>query len=233
MNIHYLQHVPFEGLGSIENWAITHGHQITQTRLYAADPLPIIECFDLLIVLGGPMSIHDEHEHAWLKAEKWFIQQVIDAGKPILGICLGAQLLADRLGAEVSPMGHREIGWHPITLNPDFADSDLGQRLPEVLDAFHWHGEQFSMPHGAQSLGSSEACATQGFLWQDRIIALQFHLESTLLSTEALIENCADELDGSRWVQDSESMLAETARFVSANRLMSIILAHLQQQATK
>ena len=193
MKIHYLQHVPFEGTGSIENWAITHGHGMTQTRLYAGDPLPPLERFDLLVIMGGPMSIHDEADYPWLKAEKWFIRQVIEAGKPVLGICLGAQLIANSLGGEVVAAGFREIGWFPVTLTSDFADSNLGQRLPDKVMAFHWHGETFTLPPGCQSIGSSAACSNQGFIYQDRVIALQFHLESTLLSTEALIENGADE----------------------------------------
>ena len=233
MNIHYLQHVPFEGLGSIENWAITHGHQLTQTRLYAGDPLPPLERFDLLVIMGGPMSIHDEAEHVWLKAEKWFVNQAIEAGKPILGICLGAQLLAEALGATVTAMAQREIGWYPLELNREFADSNLGQRLTPSITPLHWHGEHFSLPDGAQSIGASAACAQQGFIWQDRLIGLQFHLEATRLSTEALIENCADELDSSPWVQDAQAILDDEGRFIDANRLMRIILDHLQSIAGK
>ncbi|MFU8837232.1 MAG: type 1 glutamine amidotransferase [Thiohalomonadaceae bacterium] len=231
MHIHYLQHVPFGGPGSIENWAITHGHRLSQTRLYAADPLPALERFDLLIILGGPMRIHDDVDYPWLKAEKWFIQQVIAAGKPILGICLGAQLLADALGAEVRPQGYREIGWFPIILEPDFSDSNLGQCFPASPLVMHWHGESFSLPAGAQRIAHSAACANQGFIWQDRLVGLQFHLESTLLSTQALIDNAADELDGSQWVQSADAMLVDEARFIEINRLMQIVLAHLEAQA--
>ena len=232
MIIHYLQHVPFEGPGSIENWAITHGHRLSHTRLYAGDPLPALNRFDILVIMGGPMSVHDEANYPWLKSEKWFIQQVMAAGKPILGICLGAQLLAQALGGEVSPAGLREIGWYPIQLTHEFADSNLGQRLPERVQAFHWHGETFSIPSGCQPLASSEACHHQGFICHDRIIALQFHLECTQLTVEALLENCADELDGSQWVQDEPQMLADERRFLEANRLMQIILAHLVEQAS-
>ena len=232
MNIHYLQHVPFEGPGSIENWAITHGHHMSQTRLYAGDPFPPMDRFDLLIIMGGPMSIHDELDYPWLTAEKWFIQQAINAGKPILGICLGAQMLAQNLGGEVYPAGYREIGWYPITLDPGFADSNLGQQFPPNPYAFHWHGETFTLPPDCHRIATSAACDNQGFIYQDRIIALQFHLESTQLTAEALIENCADELDGSQWVQSADTMLAEARLFIEANRLMKIILQHLADRAT-
>lgn len=227
MNIHYLQHVPFEGPGSIETWAITHGHSLDVTRLYAGDPLPALDRFDMLIIMGGPMSIHDMHTHVWLKAEKWFVQQVIEAGKPILGICLGAQVLADVLGAEVYPGKEKEIGWFPVTLDNEFADSDFGQHFPRSMEVFHWHGETFSLPEGSSRIASSEVCENQGFIYNDRVIALQFHLEATRISTENIIANCRDELQDGKYIQSEAQMLEDDLRFSHSNRLMDIVLEHL------
>jgi GMP synthase (glutamine-hydrolysing) len=227
MNIHYLQHVPFEGLGSIEQWAIAQGHQLSVTRLYAGDHLPALDRFDMLIVMGGPMSVHDEFEHVWLKAEKWFIRQVIDAGKPLLGICLGAQLIAEVLGATVSKGREKEIGWFPITLDDDFALTDLGRRLPHQAEVFHWHGETFSIPAGALPIASSAACENQGFIYNDAIIALQFHLETTRISAESIIDNSRDELTDGEYIQAEDEMLSDAARFTEANRQMSFIMEYL------
>ena len=130
MKIHILQHVPFEGPGSIEDWAITQGHTLTTTRFYAQEQFPPLERFDLLVILGGPMSVHDEHIYTWLKGEKWFIKQAIDAGKPMLGICLGAQLIAEALGEKVYQGEQKEIGWFPITLDSAFTHHPLGRQLP-------------------------------------------------------------------------------------------------------
>jgi len=232
VNIHYLQHVPFEGLGSIEQWAVTHGHQLSVTRLYAGDHLPGLERFDMLIIMGGPMSIHDEFEHVWLKAEKWFVKQVIEAGKPVLGICLGAQLIAATLGGTVSKGKEKEIGWFPVTLSPEFSASDLGKRFPETMNVFHWHGETFSIPDGAVRVASSEACENQGFIYNERVVGLQFHLETTRISAESIISNSRQELVEAPFIQNEEEMLKDETRFAEINRLMQIFLEHLEEQAS-
>jgi GMP synthase-like glutamine amidotransferase len=231
MNVHYLQHVPFEGLGSIESWVSEKGHNLTSTRLYAGDPLPAPDRFDLLVIMGGPMSIHDEAEYVWLKAEKWFIKQAIDAGKPVLGICLGAQLIAEGLGAEVYPGKEKEIGWFPITLTKEFSATELGKCLPETMEVFHWHGETFSLPPGAQRIASSTACNNQGFIVDGRVIGLQFHLETTSLSAQSLIDHSRDELIAGPYIQSESVMLENAERFSKNNRLMQVILTYLEALA--
>lgn len=230
MKIHILQHVPFEGPGSIEQWADANGHTLSVTRLYASDHLPALERFDLLIILGGPMSVHDVDEYVWLKAEKWFIQQVIDAGKPVLGICLGAQLLSEVLGGTVTQGKEKEIGWFPITLSPEFAATELGSRLPETMEVFHWHGETFSIPAGALRIASTVVCENQGFIHGNKIIGLQFHLETTPMSAESIISNSVHELVPAPFIQNEDEMLAEAPRFSEVNRLMRIFLQHLEEQ---
>lgn len=228
MRIHYLQHVPFEGLGTIEAWALNNGHTLTATRLFAGDALPKLEHFDLLVVLGGPMSVHDEAEHVWLKAEKWFVRQVIEANKPTLGICLGAQLLAECLGAQITTNRHKEIGWFPITLSDAFADVEPGRSLPRQAEAFHWHGETFSLPKGAMRIATSVACDNQGFIYGGHIIALQFHLEMTYLGAEELIQHSGDELVPGEYIQAADEMLSDKAQFSRANHMMETLLEYLQ-----
>ena len=185
----------------------------------------------MLVIMGGPMSVHDEYEHVWLKAEKWFVKQVIDAGKPVLGICLGAQLIAEVLGGTVEPGKQKEIGWFPITLSPEFAASNLGHRFPESINVFHWHGETFTIPDGAQRIASSEACENQGFVYNDRVVGLQFHLETTHISAESIISNSAHELVEGPFIQSEDEMLADEMRFAEINRLMQIFLEYLEEQA--
>lgn len=230
MQVHYLQHVPFEGIGSMADWFERHGDTVTATHLYRGDELPAVSALDWLVVMGGPMSVHDVARHPWLAAEKRFVREAIDAGKTVLGICLGAQLIAEVLGGAVRSNGCREIGWFPLRRTSAAVDTVLTGVLPEVVDVFHWHGERFIPPAQAQIVASSDACLNQGFVVDDRVVALQFHLETTPQSAAALIDHCADELDGSRYVQSAEQILGDPERFATVNRIMDALLSALRNR---
>jgi GMP synthase (glutamine-hydrolysing) len=203
MKLHWLQHVPFEGLGFIEKWARRRGADVRCTRLFAEDAFPAPGHLDLLIVMGGPMGVHDHAACPWLATEKTFIRKAIDSGRRVLGICLGAQLIADVLGATVHKGPEKEIGWFPVRRT-----EEAPPLLPTELTVFHWHGDTFALPRGAVRLASSDACINQGFLYNNRIAALQFHLETTTQSMEALIENCSHELADAPFIQNAEQMRA-------------------------
>lgn len=227
MQAHYLQHVPFEGLGSIEPWLIQQGYRIEVTRLFNGEPLPACEDVDLLIVLGGPMSVNDETLYPWLKAEKAFIRQAIERNKPILGICLGAQLIANSMGEKVYPNTQKEIGWFDIHAVAPRIDTNVFQ-FPASVRVFHWHGETFDLPQHAIHLAESSACKNQAFQLGERVIGLQFHLETTPKSAQDIIQHCADELDGSLYVQSAATMLsAPPQQYQTINRLMANILSFI------
>lgn len=230
MKLHWLQHVPFEGLGYIEEWAAARGAERSCTRLFAGEPLPKLDTFDWLIVMGGPMGIHDHDEHPWLVDEKEFIRQSIDAGKTVLGICLGAQLLADVLGAKVYPGPQKEIGWFPIQRSPE-----APELIPEQLTVFHWHGDTFDLPENAVQLASSQPGINQGFVYEDRVIGLQFHMETTPDSLNALIENCGHELmdaDNSPYIQSAETMRKGLPMISRINQAMECLLDYLSHPRT-
>jgi GMP synthase-like glutamine amidotransferase len=230
LRAHYLQHVPFEGLGSIEQWLREAGYEITKTCLFKSASLPDPEEFDLLIVMGGPMSVNDESKYPWLAPEKNFIHSVIYAGKPVLGICLGAQLIASALGARVYSNSHKEIGWFPVQGFPASGDSMF--QLPPSLDVFHWHGETFDLPSGAVRLARSEGCENQAFQVGSSVIGLQFHLETTPESAEEIIDNCRDELIPSQYVQSEEEILSvKPGTYESINQMMGRVLSYLQPEA--
>ncbi len=248
MKLHWLQHVPFEGLGIIEDWASAQGAELACTRLFADEPLPALKAFDGLIVMGGPMGIHDHNKFPWLPAEKQFIKAAIDASKTVLGICLGAQLIADALGARVYPGPQKEIGWFPIR-RVDGASSSVQEKqrvlsqptgarssiyiqspklLPPELTAFHWHGDTFDLPAGSTPLASSEACKNQGFIHNNRVVGLQFHMETTPESMDALIENGRGELiDGAPCPPPAEQLRAGLSNLEHLHAAMRHVLETL------
>lgn len=226
MNIHWLQHVPFEGLGSIEKWAGKMGHTLSCTRLFAGDPLPQHNQFGMLVVMGGPMGIYDEKEYPWLITEKPFIRAAINAGMPVLGICLGAQLIADVLGARVSANTQKEIGWFTVTRTDPIPDGLMGI-LPENQTVFHWHGDTFDLPAGAVHLYSSNVCRNQAFLYKDRVLALQFHLETALESAIPLIQNCRNELVPGPSIQTEQEIIDGIEKFAGINGTMDRILEYM------
>lgn len=223
MRIHSLQHVEFEGLGSIETWAQDTGTTITRSLMYKDNPLPPTNDFDFLVVMGGPMNIYEEELFPWLAGEKLFIKKAIAAGKIVLGICLGAQLIADALGAEVTRNQHIEIGWFPLTsIHPD-----MNGIIPDGALAMHWHGDTFAIPQNAERLAASKACLNQGFIYRQRVIGLQFHLETTVESLSLLINHCRNELTPRTYVQTPEEMLSQPERFTHINQMMSHLLNYL------
>ncbi|MGC3972232.1 MAG: type 1 glutamine amidotransferase [Pirellulales bacterium] len=224
MRVHYLQHVAFEGLGSIEPWLRAAGHEITSTRLFAGESLPAPDQVDWLIVLGGPMGANDDATLPWLGPEKQFLRQVIGERKPVLGICLARSSLRPCWGRKFIKTAQREIGWWEIRRSADAATHALGNIFPQTADAFHWHGDTFDLPAGAVRLAESDACRNQAFAWADNVLALQFHLETTPQVAAALVENCRDELTDGPFIQTAEQMLARPERFEPLNRLMSGVL---------
>lgn len=227
MNLHYLQHVPFEGLGSIEDWVRRRGHTLSATRLYLGASLPTVETLDLLVVMGGSMNIYEEANYPWLTAEKRFIEQAIAAGRRVLGVCLGAQLIADVLGAKVYANADKEIGWFPVETTQVASGNGLFAEFPRRIEAFHWHGDTFDIPAGAVHAARSTGCANQAFVYDERVVGLQFHLETTPASARQIIAHCADEIVEGRYIQTPQAMLADTRRFGAINRAMQELLDRL------
>ena len=229
MQVHILQHVPFEGLGCLEPWLKTHKAQLTYTYFFEPHwQLPKLDQYDLLIILGGPMSVNDEADWPWLVAEKAWIAEALAADKAVLGICLGAQLMASALGAAVYPGPHKEIGWFPLYGIPV---SEGAFAFPVETKVFHWHGETFDLPVGAIHLARSAGCAHQAFQWGTRALGLQFHLETTPASAQAMLSHCADELQheaGKPFVQSAAAIEHAAAdQYLSIHALMEHILLWL------
>jgi GMP synthase-like glutamine amidotransferase len=213
--------VPFEGIGSMAAWASEDGHSVAHTRFFAGELPPARPDFDMLIVMGGPMGANDDALLPWMHAEKAAIAAALAGGKAILGVCLGAQLLASVLGAPVTRNREAEIGWHPVRLSPEARGTWLAEAFPERFTAFHWHGDTFALPAGAVPFGASEACAGQGFLHGDRVLALQFHPEVTPASMEDLLRECGGELRPAPFIQDAAALRAGIGLAPELNAMMA------------
>ena len=229
MRVQVLQHVPFEGIGSMAPWLAARGVTPDYTRFYDDGLLPPVDGLDLVIVMGGPMSVNDEAQLSWLCAEKQFLREAIAHGVRVLGVCLGAQLIANALGARVYPNAEKEIGWFPIQgVSEDAVPGDACCRFPAESLVFHWHGETFDLPPGAVRLVRSAACENQAFRIGRQVVGLQFHLEATPESAAAILGHCGDELVPAAWIQTEAAIRrVDAAVYAEANRLMGRILEDL------
>lgn len=206
MKIHSLIHEPSEGLGAIGDWIREEGHTLTETHLHRGDGVPDVEEVDWLIVMGGPMNVYEYRTHPWLKTERRFIEKAIENGKAVLGICLGAQLIADLLGARVYQNPEIEIGWFPVRFSKTIELIEPLKKFPSVLTPLHWHGDTFDLPPGAVALAESDGCRNQAFALGDKIIGLQFHLEVRSQDVESFLTDYP-QMSGP-FIQTREEILA-------------------------
>jgi GMP synthase-like glutamine amidotransferase len=177
MRVLIFRHVPFEGAGYLELALRERDIPFDYADLYEAGaPSPEPADYDALVFLGGPMSVNDPLDY--LRREEQYIRDAVTRGTPVLGICLGSQLIAKAMGAHVRKNQQKEIGWFEVRRTP-VAANDLLFRNFGVEEVFHWHGETFDLPPGAELLASSALCANQAFRIGARIYGMQFHLEVT------------------------------------------------------
>jgi len=225
VRVHILQHVPFEGIGGMGSWLDSRDAVLGYTRFYESAKLPDVRGLDLVIIMGGPMNVLDERAHPWLMAEKMFVREAIDRGVAVLGVCLGAQIIADVMNARIFPNEFKEVGRLPIEAIKGSEDKFV---FPERMMAFHWHGDTFDLPDGALHLARSEGCENQAFQLGKNVIGFQFYLETTMETTELMIENCPDDFANGRYVQSVDAMRKATAVNANlANRLVFAILDYL------
>lgn len=229
IKIHCFQHAPFEDMGCIKDWIKKEGFQLSYTRFYEKWEIPSVDTYDWLIIMGGPMNVDEETKYPWLKEEKKAIKEAIESGKTVLGICLGSQLIATALGAKVRKNHEPEIGWFDITLTEEGEKHPLFKDMGQTFKIFQWHGDTFDIPQGARHLATSSVCQNQAFVYGDRVLGLQFHLEVTAESLNLMLEDADDELIDAPFIQTKEEMLKNTHYIKSTNQLMYKILDRLKQ----
>lgn len=224
MRIHYFQHVAFEGPAGIAEWAAARGHPVTGTHFYNGEAPPHLDALDWLIIMGGPMNVYQEDQCPWLRGEKQYISEAISARKRVLGICLGAQLIAASLGERVNCDACTEIGWYPVSFSRAGLQLPALQGLPDQIEAFHWHSDTFEVPAGAILAASSAGCAHQLFIYGERVVAMQFHLETTPVSARQLIDHCGDPDR-----PEMQAMVTDAARFHAIRRALWRLLDNIQR----
>jgi len=232
MRLHAIQQVAFEGPGLIADWAAERGHTIT-TSLASDAAYPACDDVDFLVILGGPMDADDEAANPWLHDEKHYVVECIAAGRAVLGVCLGAQILAEVLGGRVRRNEYKEIGWYPVTKTDAAGSERLLDGLPDTFVVGQWHGDTFELPGGLAPLLSSEACANQAFLFDRRVLGVQFHIEWSERSLHSLIDACRDELgSGGLWTMSAREIEDEAPeRIAGCRELLFALLDALAEEA--
>jgi GMP synthase-like glutamine amidotransferase len=231
MRVHFFQHDPMEGIGSFHDLLLERGWSESHTLWDRGGVAPTPDAWDLLVVMGGPMNIHEDALYPWLPAEKTVLDAAIASGKPVLGVCLGAQLLADRLGAKITRNEFSEIGWSDLRVSETArSEGALLEHMPPVSRVFQWHGDTFSLPPGATTLGSTEACLNQGFV-KGNAVALQFHLELGPEHLRGLIQ-AQDRFEG-RHVQTPDVFLADLDGFRQNREWLGGILDRIAAGAVR
>jgi GMP synthase-like glutamine amidotransferase len=224
MRMAVLQHVEFEGPAAVADWAAARGFPLRVFHLYRDTTLPPLSDFDMLTVMGGPMSANDEARLGWLGPEIALVREAIAADKIVLGICLGAQIIAKALGARVYPGGTKEIGWFPVQRT---GSHSLFDGLPDSFTTFHWHGETFDLPHEATSLAKSKITETQAFAVGQRVLGLQFHMEATAQSVRALLEGAGHEIGSGVFEQLPDTIVAGLNQCANLRPLLDTVLGRL------
>ena len=233
MKIHAFHHVSFEGLGCIEDWIKERKHTLSKTNLYNRGRFPDISSFDFLIIMGGPMSVSEEDKYPWLEEEKKFIRKAIDNNKVVLGICLGAQLIAESLDVKVTKNTFKEIGWFPIQFTNNENKKSLLNVIPENQTVLQWHGDTFPIPAGAEHILKSSGCNNQAFIFNERVISLQFHLEFTERIVKALIRKSRKDLIKSKFIQTEDEILQNLDLLKTTNNLMFKLLDKMEEKFFK
>ncbi len=223
MRINVLQHTPNEGPGSIQAWSHKNGHTMFVYHPYQFHVMPSVDETDMLVILGGPMSVNDNLP--WLNEERDLIKQLIERNVPIFGACLGAQQIAKALGSKVFQGSVKEVGWAPV-----YRQSEIIPGIPDKLMALHWHQEVFDIPKEAQLLFSSDHVKNQGFVINHRIVGLQFHFEPEADNVAEMVVNDGSYAKGSILKQTPQQILDHPVPDEN-HKVMFKILDYISQNA--
>lgn len=184
----FIQHDPHDGPGGLLGLFVARRVGVEIVRPYAGEVVPTnLDRASGLVVLGGPMSVNEQYEYPYLTDEIELIQSAVATGKPVLGVCLGSQLLAAALGASIRPNPVKEVGWHPVELTDEANGDPLFGGVRASFPAFHWHGDTFDLPTGSVHLAASPLCRHQAFRYGANAYGVQFHLEVDMAKVDEMV----------------------------------------------
>lgn len=215
MHIHFIQHMPFENPGSIADWAKEKNYTTSYTKIFEDANFISIDSLDVLVIMGGVMGVYEEDKYEWMKAEKTFIKKSIEANKKVLGVCLGAQFIAEALGAKVFAHTKKEIGWFEVE---KVASHKLTENLPQMFTTFHWHGDTFTLPENTIQLFKTQACEQQGFVYNNYVAGLQFHMEAKEDLLNGMTEHERSELVKADYVQTEDEIKNLAPKYISQQK---------------
>jgi len=234
MRIQLIEHDPEDfSRTNISFWAAKRGHQVNQTFVCNNETLPPLDSFDWLMVMGGSQNAWDDQAYSWLGREKAYVAEAVAQDKLYLGICFGAQMLAEVFGGKIFPNGHKEIGLHEVSLNRHGRQSFLFRNVPPSFVTFHWHSDHFSLPDNCTRLASSPPTENQAFVCRERpAVGLQFHPEYT---RDMIRYNAAEHSQDwlpDKYVHSGDEVLARTEAIPDTYWLMEILLNNMEETFT-
>jgi GMP synthase (glutamine-hydrolysing) len=225
MNLYFFQHDPLESPGYILDWAHERRHKCELVNFYDDDVLPDFTRVDGLVIMGGPMNIYDDEEYTWLETERDFVKRCILSGKKVFGICLGSQMIADALGSLIKRNAHAEIGWFKVRIDKQKLSKKYKGVFPDDFVTLHWHSDTFDLPENAVGFASSLATPNQAFLWNDNVMALQFHPEMTERGVTFLVEDHPEIFENNfPFVQQRHEILGTDSYFEINRRILFKLL---------